>query len=198
MIYFAPPPPWGHEGPPAAGTQGANALPGGLLSGRRHGLVPARLPLRPAEAFLVGDDAGGPAGALVRFSVLPSRRAGRLRRSALLSRSRGTSLASLLAGSAGELRLVRGRGVETCGARRGLTVLLTLNGITDAADLAGMNVTGPLPSIAGSAPRRVAAFGLDVRFTAGAWGLAGGAGRMRCRIRLEGLAQLRSDWPAPW
>jgi hypothetical protein len=74
--------------------------------------------------------------------------------------------------------------------------MLTLNGITDAATVVGLNIGSPFPSIAGKESGRVAAVGVDVRFFADLWDLAVPE-RTRCRLHLEGLVRLMPDWPMP-
>ncbi|MFG2476339.1 hypothetical protein [Streptomyces fagopyri] len=72
--------------------------------------------------------------------------------------------------------------------------VLTLNGITDVVPLVRLSIVGPIPYVAGSEQGHAAAVAIDLRFSAGLWGLAVAEGT-RCRVHLEVLARLLPDWP---
>lgn len=199
MIYSVPPPFPGEGSPPGSGPQPSEMRHdrGGdngesWLSSRRRGRVSTRLSLRLVDAFLVSDDAEGPAAGLVRFSAPDTGNAVRARR----SWRRRAPLERQLAQSGGELRLLRDRLADETGAGSSPLVVLTLNGVTDIATLERLNVGDPSPLIPGKKSGHVAAVGVDVRFLASLWGLAVPK-HTRCRLHLEGLVRLRPDWPVP-
>ncbi|MFD8079424.1 hypothetical protein ACFV3E_43190 [Streptomyces sp. NPDC059718] len=168
--HASPPPPDGGNGSRGAGNR--------LRSGRRDRLL-SSLPLHFVEAFLVGHGAGGPAGGLVRFRIPGADEAGGL--------WRRTDLGRQLAGSGGEVRLVRP--YDDTGTRRALIAMLTLNGITDVAALVRLD-------IAGRGPGRDVTVGVDVRFLAELWDLALPE-HTRCRVHLEGRVREMPGRPMP-
>ncbi|MDX2707588.1 hypothetical protein PV350_32790 [Streptomyces sp. PA03-6a] len=174
LPHASPPSPDGGDGNRGAGNR--------LRSGRRDRLFPS-LPLHLVEAYLVGHGAGGPAGGLVRFRIPGADEGGGSRR---LSWGR-TDLGRQLAGSGGELRLVRPH--DDTGTRRALIVMLTLNGITDAAALVRLD-------IAGRGPGRAVTVGVDVRFLAGLWDLAAPE-HTWCRLHLEAQVREMPGRPMP-
>ncbi|MFE2585520.1 hypothetical protein [Streptomyces sp. NPDC059378] len=199
MIFSVPPPPPDELGPPdieatSPDARHGNGSRGGSnwLDSRRRGQGSSRLPLHLAEAFLVSDDTEEPAGGLLRFRISDGDAAGGRRRSWW----RQADLGRQLAGSGGQLRLVRNHLQDRTGTRRTLTAMLTLNGITGAVTLTRLNIVGPFPSIAGREPGQVAAVRVDVRFPAGLWDLAVPE-HTRCQVHLEGLVRLLPVWPAP-
>lgn len=72
--------------------------------------------------------------------------------------------------------------------------VLTLNDITDVVTLVRLSIIGPIPYAAGRERGHAAVVAIDVRFSAGLWGLAV-AESTRCRVHLECLARLLPDWP---
>ncbi|MFE2545708.1 hypothetical protein [Actinacidiphila glaucinigra] len=142
------------------------------------------------EAFLVGDDAEGPTGGLVRFRISDAIEKGRPRRSWWPR----TDVGRHLAGSTGELRLARNHGHDGTTAPQALIAMLTLNGITDVVPLVRLDIAYTLPHVADADSGRAAAIGVDVHFYAALWDLPITA-RTKCRLRLEGSARLLPDWP---
>ncbi|MFF3563665.1 hypothetical protein ACFYXS_26805 [Streptomyces sp. NPDC002574] len=172
--------------------RGTDGWSGCWLRSRRRGRASSLLPLHLGEAFLVGHGGKRPSGGLMRFQfpdVVEARRSRRPWR-------RRTDVGRQLAGSGGELRLVRGRTSDDSITPQAVIAMLTLNGITDVAPLLRLSIAEPLPYTAGSERGQAAAVGLDVHFFAGLWGLAVPA-RTRCRVHLEGPVRLLPDWPVP-
>ncbi|MFF3057390.1 hypothetical protein [Streptomyces sp. NPDC057909] len=197
MIYSAPPPPSGDGDRPSIGPQPPDSEHGkgnrgasSWLRSQHRGQVSSHLPLHLVDAFLVSHDNEEPAGALVRFRISDAGEASRSRRSWW----RRADLGRQLAGSVGELRLVRTCPDDETGTCQALIATLTLNGITDAVTLVRLNIGGPFPSIARKESGHVAAVSIDVRFFAGLWDLAIPE-HMRCQVHLEGLVRLMPDWP---
>ncbi|WP_345651150.1 hypothetical protein [Streptomyces siamensis] len=92
------------------------------------------------------------------------------------------------------MRLFRNDLSDGTGVRPAPIAILTLNGITDAATLVRLNIGGSYLSITGKGAGRVAAVDVDIRFSAGLWGLLVPE-HTRCRVHLEGPAHLIPDWP---
>ncbi|MFF3462408.1 phosphatase PAP2 family protein [Streptomyces sp. NPDC002619] len=199
MIYSVPPPPPDDVDRPDLGPQPPDSGDGNGYRGasswlrcRRRGQISSHLPLHLVDAFLVSHDNEEPAGGLLRFRISDASEAGRSRRSWW----RRADLGHQLAGSDGELRLVRTYPDDETGTCQALSATLTLNGITDAVTLLRLNVVGPFSSIAGKESGHVVAVGIDVRFFAGLWDLAI-AEHTRCQVHLEGQVRLVPDWPMP-
>ncbi|MGD1224118.1 hypothetical protein AB9Q10_37475 [Streptomyces krungchingensis] len=199
MTHFVPPqsPPPDDGDTPSIGSRppgmrpgNGNRVPGSWLRSQRRGQGPTHLPLQLVEAFLIGHDSGGPTGGLLRFRTADADGPGRARPSWW----RRPDLGHQLAGSRGELRLFRNDRSDATGTRPAPIAILTLNGITDAATLVRLNIGGTFLSITGKGAGRVADVDVDVRFSAGLWGLRLPE-HTRCRVHLEGPARLISDWP---
>ncbi|MFF7216903.1 hypothetical protein ACFZAU_41400 [Streptomyces sp. NPDC008238] len=169
-----------------------NRESGSWLRSRRYGQVSSHLPLHLGEAFLVSHVTRSPAGGLVRFHIPDADEAGHLRR----SWRRRTDMGHQLAGSGGELRLVRNCPQGESGSGQALIALLTLNGITDVVPLIRLDLASPFPYPTGGERGPTTGVGVDVEFLAGLWNLPL-PGRARCRVHLEGSAQLLPDWPMP-
>ncbi|MDX2701369.1 phosphatase PAP2 family protein [Streptomyces sp. PA03-6a] len=161
---------------------------GGWLRSRRPGQTASHLTLHLGDVFLVGDDAEGPTGGLVRFRIPDAVEDGRPRRSWWPR----TDVGRHLAGSTGELRLVRNHRHDGTTAPQALIAVLTLNGITDVVPLVRFDIADTLPHVADADSGRAAA--VDVHFFAGLWDLPIPA-RTKCRVHLEGPARLLPDWP---
>ncbi|MGI5134073.1 MULTISPECIES: hypothetical protein [unclassified Streptomyces] len=197
MIYPSPPPS-PDDGdrsavrPKPPNSEDGNRGAGSWLRSRRCGRVSAHLPLHLDEAFLVRHVARGPAEALMRFRIADADEAGHSRR----SWGRRTDVGHQLAGSEGELRLVRNCPRGESGTHQAPIAMLTLNGITDAAPLIRLAIADHFPYVAGREPGHTAGVGVDVYFLAGFWGLDLPE-RARCRMHLEGPIRLLPDWPTP-
>ncbi|MGW9027715.1 hypothetical protein ACWGQ5_26840 [Streptomyces sp. NPDC055722] len=199
MIYPSPPPspddgdrsavrPKARNSEDCNGNRGA----GSWLRSRRCGRVSSHLPLHLDEAFLVSHVARGPAEGLMRFRIADADEAGHSRR----SWGRRTDMGHQLAGTEGQLRLVRNSPRGEGGTHQALIAMLTLNGITDAAHLIRLDSASLFPYVAGREPGHTAGVGVDVHFFAGLWGLDLSE-RARCRMHLEGPIRLLPDWPTP-
>ncbi|QFZ72971.1 hypothetical protein GFH48_06585 [Streptomyces fagopyri] len=184
-----PPPPGdgkhlctGQQSPDSVGEEADS-----WLCTRRRGQASVRLPLRLVESFLISRDGRKPVEGLVRFQIAESIERRR-------SWSRRTEPGSQLAGSAGELRLVRHRIAHSRAPRLPLAVL-TLNGITDVTPLARLSIANPFLVSVGSERGRAAAADLDVHFLGRLWDLAV-AERTRCQLHLEGSFSVLPHWPS--
>lgn len=193
MIYPPLPLPPGagdHPGvgrrPPVRGSGEADSW----LRGRRRGQASSALPLHLVEAFLVSRGGRKPAEGLVRFRISDNVEEHRSWR----SRSRHTDAGRQLAGSTGQLRLARYRPVDQSVTSRAPVAILTINGITDVASLARLDVANPFPCDVGTERGRAAPAGLDVHFVARLWDLAF-PGRTRCQVHLEGSFRVLPHWP---
>ncbi|MER5409017.1 hypothetical protein [Streptomyces sp. NPDC002769] len=142
------------------------------------------------EAFLVSRGGRRPAEGLVHFRISDNVEEHRSRR----SWSRRTDVGRQLAGSAGELRLVRFRPVDQSVTSRASIAVLTINGITDVAPLARLDVADPFPCAVGMERGRAAPAGFDVHFVARLWDLAFPE-RTRCQVHLEGSFRVLPHWP---
>ncbi|MFI6356149.1 hypothetical protein ACIBJF_26530 [Streptomyces sp. NPDC050743] len=197
MIYSLGLPPRPDEDPPyrdlhRQDTEHGNDQSGSsswLYSRRRGGWAGACLPLHLEDAFLVSPDTEELIGGRARFRISDFGTSGRDRRPWRHS----ADLKHQLAGTSGELRLVRNYDGDQSAAWEEVTAMLTLNGITDAVPLGRLNVVGPLPSIAGGGGH-VAAVGVDVPFRARVWGLALPR-QTWCHVHVEGLVRLLPQWP---
>ncbi|WP_377267623.1 hypothetical protein [Peterkaempfera sp. SMS 1(5)a] len=196
ILYPLPPPPDDNEDRSGAerrlpDSRYGNGGSGSWLRSRCRGRGSAHLLLHLGEAFLIDHGSKGPTGGLVRFRVSDTVEQRRPRS------SWRTEVGRQLAGSGGELRLVRNyAGARATTHDDALIAILTLNGITDAAPLARLDISDPLPYVAGSASGHAAAVGVDIHFFAGLWNLAMPA-RTRCRVHLEAPLRLLPDWPVP-
>lgn len=171
------------------GSSGSRAA-GSWLRSRRSGQMSSYLPLHLDETFLVHGGVRDTAGGLVRFRIPGVDEAGPSRR----SRWRRTDLGHQLAGSEGELRLIRSRPRTESAIQRAPIAMLTLNGITDAAPPIRLDIAGPSPAVAGEQRGRTAGLGVDVHFFAGLWDLALPE-HTRRRLHLEGPVRVLPDWP---
>jgi len=160
------------------------------LYSRRRGQAGSYLPLRLEDAFMVSPDTEKLIAGRARFRISDVDTSGHRRR----AWRRPAGLRHQLAGTNGELRLVRNYDGDQSTAWQEATAMLTLNGITDAVLLGRLNVVGPLPSIADGGGH-LAAVGIDVPFRARAWGLALPK-HTWCHVHLEGLVHLLPQWPA--
>ncbi|MEV6054872.1 hypothetical protein [Streptomyces sp. NPDC052107] len=196
MIYSFGLPPRADEDPPyrdsrLQDTEHGNDRggSGSWLYRRRRGWAGSYLPLRLEEAFLVSPDTEELIGGRARFRISDCGTSGHGRR----MWRHPAALRHQLAGTGGELRLVRNYDGDQGTAWEEVTAMLTLNGITDAVPLGRLNVVGPLRSIADGGGH-VAAVGVDVPFRASVWGLALPR-HTWCHVHLEGLVHLLPRWP---
>ncbi|MFG3590324.1 hypothetical protein [Streptomyces sp. NPDC047990] len=160
------------------------------LYSRRRGRTSSPLPLHLEEAFLISHCGRRPRDGVVRFRIpdfVEERRPGP-------ARSHQADLRRQLAGSTGQLRLVGGRSAARGTAPRSSLAVLTINGITDIASLARLDVADPFPCPVGDGQGHAAATRLDVHFVARLWNMAVPE-RTRCQVHLEG--PFRVLWHGP-
>ncbi|MGW2695057.1 phosphatase PAP2 family protein [Streptomyces sp. NPDC001296] len=159
------------------------------LHSRHRGRAGSYLPLHLEDAFLVSADTEELIGGWARFRIADRDTSGHGRRA---WRPRA-ALRHQLAGTSGELRLVRNYDGDQGTAWEEVTAMLTLNGVTDAVPLGRLNVVGPLPSIADGGGH-VAAVRVDVPFRASVWGLAR-TPHTRCHVHLQAQVRVLPQWP---